>query len=78
MAEAARAGVFTFAVAVAEAARAGVFTFAVALDRGARAHLPRMFGPGGFAVVTRPPRARPAVGHSVRQRLAREPPPRPG
>ncbi|MEZ4362007.1 MAG: VWA domain-containing protein [Kofleriaceae bacterium] len=66
-----RHGVADVRQSVAEAARAGVFTFAVALDRGARAHLPRMFGPGGFAVVTRPRELVLAVGHLVRQRLAR-------
>lgn len=55
--------------AVSEAGRAGVFVFAVALDRRARAHLPRMFGQGGFAVVTRPRELVAAAGLLVRQRL---------
>lgn len=55
--------------AVLEAGRAGVFVFAVALDQRARAHLPRMFGPGGFAVVTKPRELVAAVGLLVRQRL---------
>ncbi len=55
--------------AVQEAARAGVFVFAVALDQRARTHLPRMFGPGGFAVVSKPHELVAAVGLLVRQRL---------
>ncbi len=57
--------------AVAEADQAGIHVFTVALDQRARHHLPQMFGPGGFAVVTRPRDLVAAVGRLYQQRLAR-------
>ncbi|MBL8627764.1 MAG: VWA domain-containing protein [Myxococcales bacterium] len=57
--------------AVAEATQAGVHVFTVALDQRARHHLPQMFGPGGFAVVTRPRDLVAAVGRLYQQRLTR-------
>ena len=57
--------------AVAEANQAGVHVFTVALDQRARHHLPQMFGPGGFAVVTKPRDLVAAVGRLYQQRLTR-------
>lgn len=66
-----RYGLADVRCAVAEAGRAGVHVFAVALDRRAGHHLPAMFGRGGFAVVTRPRDLVAAVGQLYRQRLVR-------
>jgi nitric oxide reductase NorD protein len=64
-----RYGVADVRKAVDEAARAGVHVFTVALDQRVRHHLPAMFGPGGFAVVSRPRDLVAALGHLYRQRL---------
>jgi uncharacterized protein YegL len=66
-----RYGVADVRRAVDEAALVGVSVFAVALDHRARHHLPQMFGPGGFAVVTRPRDLVGAVGRLYQQRLRR-------
>ena len=66
-----RYGVADVHRAVDEADRQGVHVFAVALDQRARQHLPKMFGAGGFAVVTRPRDLVTAVGRLYQQRLAR-------
>lgn len=65
-----RYGVADVRRAVAEAATTGVHVFTVALDSRARHHLPQMFGPGGFAVVTRPRDLVQAIGRLYQQRLA--------
>ena len=56
---------------MAEANQAGVHVFTVARDQRARHHLPQMFGPGGFAVVTKPRDLVAAVGRLYQQRLTR-------
>lgn len=66
-----RYGVADVRQAVDEASQRGVGVFTVALDHRARHHLPQMFGPGGFAVVTKPRDLVAAVGRLYQQRLAR-------
>lgn len=53
-----------------EASTRGIHAFALALDARAGAHLPGMFGRGGFAVVSRPPDLVAAMGRLYRERLA--------
>jgi len=55
---------------VAEASALGIHAFGLALDARAGAHLPGMFGRGGFAVIARPPDLVAAVGQLYRERLA--------
>jgi nitric oxide reductase NorD protein len=55
---------------VAEAGELGIHAFGLALDARAGAHLPGMFGRGGFAVVSRPPDLVAALGRLYRERLA--------
>lgn len=53
-----------------EASTRGIHAFGLALDARAGAHLPGMFGRGGFAVVSRPPDLVAAMGRLYRERLA--------
>ncbi len=42
--------------AVLEARRAGHAVFAITIDAKARGYIPRIFGPGGFAIISHPDR----------------------
>lgn len=55
---------------IVEAYARGIHAFGLALDARAGAHLPKMFGRGGFAVVSRPPDLVAAMGRLYRERLA--------
>ncbi len=55
---------------IGEASTRGIHAFGLALDARAGAHLPGMFGRGGFAVVSRPPDLVAAMGRLYRERLA--------
>lgn len=49
-----RHGIADVGKAVEEARRAGVVVHALAIDASARAHLPKMFGRGGYEILPRP------------------------
>ncbi|MBZ0235824.1 MAG: VWA domain-containing protein, partial [Deltaproteobacteria bacterium] len=54
---------------IIEASERGIHAFGLALDARAGDHLPRMFGRGGFAIVSRPPDLIAAMGRLYRERL---------
>ncbi|MDJ0951199.1 MAG: VWA domain-containing protein [Alphaproteobacteria bacterium] len=53
--------------AVLEARRAGHAVFAVTIDAKAQSYIPRIFGPGGFAVISHPDRLTTALPAIYRQ-----------
>lgn len=62
-----RHGIEDTRMAVREARRSGVAVFAIAIDRNASAHLPYLFGRGGYALVSRIGRLVPALPQIYRQ-----------
>lgn len=51
-----RYGVEDTRKAIGEARRAGLCVFGITIDTQAQSYFPRMFGPGGFAIVSQPSR----------------------
>jgi nitric oxide reductase NorD protein len=62
-----RHGIEDTRMAVREARRVGMAVFAIAIDRAASAHLPYLFGRGGYALVSRIGRLVPALPQIYRQ-----------
>ena len=57
-------------MAIREARRMGQAVFGITIDAGAKAWFPRIFGPGGFAVVSDPNRLTSALPEIYRHLVA--------
>lgn len=62
-----RHGIEDSAMAVREARRAGQSVFGITIDKNGQEWFPRLFGPGGFAVIRDPDRLTAALPHIYRQ-----------
>ncbi|HBZ45281.1 MAG TPA: nitric oxide reductase D protein [Maritimibacter sp.] len=65
-----RHGIEDSRMAVQEARRAGHSVFGVTVDAGAKSWFPRIFGPGGFAVIPNPDRLTTALPRIYRELVA--------